>query len=208
VFSRLRSLDVPLPDGFLAWQVKLRRWTMEARHGAPHVGVAPLLVVKRGGALPTAHSIICGLLPAERVLEQKTRDFRGLYEDGAAEGARAVYDAGIAYLRSYYVSADDFDPTSVTTLLPSDAAAVEALRADPRCALVFHVFDLEEEGESGGMRCLQLECEAELHTRGPVYDNVYWHNAVFHGHVDDHTVVRFRHRRAWDTRFGGLTAVR
>lgn len=199
-----------LPDEFLEWQVLLRRHTMEARNGSPHVGVAPLLLVRRPGAGPgvTAHSIICGLLPAEHLLARKTDEFRAIYEDNRPEGARAIYDRGIAYLRDYYTDPSAFDPTSVTTLLPRDAAATVALRADSKCALVFHVFDMDDKSEIGRLRCLQLDCRAELHESGPVYDNVWWHNTLFHGMVEDNVVVRFRHQASWDTLFGGLEALR
>lgn len=205
----LRTLlqsDAPLPAEFLAWQVRLRRWTMEKRAGAPHVGVAPLLVVRQSGtaSLATVHSIICGLLPHARHLQRKTDEFRALYEAHVADGARALYDAGIAYLHGYYETPDAFDPASITTLLPTDVRAVQGLRAEPRCALVFHVFDVGDTSEIGRMRCLQLDCHAEVLDAGPVYDNVWWHNALFHGPMEGQVVIRFRHLRTWDTRFGGL----
>jgi hypothetical protein len=205
-----RSAGTALPMEFLEWQVELRRWTAEARNGSPHVGVAPLLIVRRSNASSgvTAHSIICGLLPHPDRLEAKTRQFRELYDAGLPEGARAIYDLGIEYLKNYYDTPTAFDPTTVTTLLPEDAPAAIALRADPRCALVFHVFDLEETSEVGRLRCLHLNCTAELHTSGPVYENVLWHNALFHGLVTDHVVVRFRHLETFDTRFGGLEELR
>jgi hypothetical protein len=203
--SLARSNPAPLPIEFLEWQVELRRWTAETRNGSPHVGVAPLLVVRRSGTTAgvTAHSIICGLLPHPDRLAAKTREFRELYEKGLPDGARAIYDLGLDYLKGYYVSTADFDSTTVTTLLPEDASAVTALRADPRCALVFHVFELDDTSEVGRLRCLHLDCTAELHRDGPVYENVLWHNALFHGLVTDHVVIRFRHARSWDTRFGG-----
>lgn len=199
-----------LPAEFLEWQVRLRHWTMVERNGAPHVGVAPLLLVRRPGVGPgaSAHSIICGLLPAEHLLDAKTDAFRSLYEEGVSGGARAIYDRGIAYLHGYYRDVGDFDPTSVTTLLPGDAAALVALRADPRCALVFHVFDVNDTSDVGRSRCLQLDCRAELHESGAVYDNVWWHNALFHGKVEDNVVVRFRHQASYDTLFGGLEMLR
>jgi hypothetical protein len=204
--SLARSNAAPLPIEFLEWQVELRRWTAETRSGSPHVGVAPLLVVRRSGTMAgvTAHSIICGLLPRPDRLEAKTREFRELYDRGLPEGARAIYDLGLEYLKGYYRSTTDFDSSTVTTLLPEDAPAVTALRADPRCALVFHVFELEDTSEVGRLRCLQLDCTAELHRDGPVYENVLWHNALFHGLVTGHVVIRFRHARTWNTRFGGM----
>ena len=200
----------PLPDEFLDWQVVLRHHTMQVRNGSPHVGVAPLLLVRRPGVGPgvTAHSIICGLLPAEHLLEHKTEEFRALYENNRAGGARAIYDQGIAYLKDYYRESAAFDPTTVTTLLSRDAAAAVALRAEPRCALVFHVFDMDDKSEVGRLRCLQLNCRAELYESGPVYDNVWWHNALFHGKVEDNVVVRFRHQSSYDTLFGGFEALR
>jgi hypothetical protein len=110
----------------------------------------------------------------------------------------------MAYLEAYYRNAADFDATSITTLLPKTAPAVRALEAEPRCALVFYVFDLGADSEVEKTRCLQVSCRAELHTSGPVYDNVWWHNALFHGKLDEHVVVRFRHERTDDTIFGGF----
>jgi hypothetical protein len=81
---------------------------------------------------------------------------------------------------------------------------VQALKARAECSLLFYVFDLENRDGPGGMRCTQLNTRAELHTAGPVYDNVFWHNALFHGPVDGQTVVRFRNLSAFDTGFGRL----
>jgi hypothetical protein len=198
----------PFPHEFLAWQVALRRHTMEERNGAPHAGVAPLVTVRRpGGAGFVSSSVICGLLPHPRLLARKTEEFRSLYEGGIAEGARAVYDRGIAYLLGYYASPDDFDPQSITTLLPKKVALVDALRAEPRCGLVFYVFDLTDRSEVGRFRCLHLDVWADVLERGPVYDNVWWHNTIFHGAADDHVVVHFRHQASYDTRFGALEPV-
>ena len=199
----------PLPPEFLEWQVALRLWTMEQQHGAPHVGVAPLVVVGAPGVGPGAsvHSIICGLLPRADALAEKTKEFRELYEGGVGEGARAVYDRGIEYLKRYYAVADGFDRASVTTLLADDSPVVRALRAEPRCALVFYIFDLRERGELGKLRCLQLCCRAEVLADGPVFENVWWHNTLFHGKAEDHVVVHFRHEETWDTRFGRFDRV-
>ena len=153
------------------------------------------------------HAIICGLLPAAGELAAKTRAFRALYEDHVEQGARAIYDAGIEYLKGYYRSAADFDPVSITSLLPRDATVVRALRAAPSCALLFYVFDLDDRSEEGRFRCLQVNCRAELHEGGPLFDNVWWHNAVFHGKLDDQVMVRFVHQSTWDTRFGALDAL-
>jgi hypothetical protein len=208
--SRREPTDRPLPAGFLDWQVKLRRHTMQERHGAPHVGVAPLLTTRRpGAALGVAtHSIICGLLAAPERLAESTKEFRALYEESIAAGARAVYDRGIGLMQRYYRDPSAFDAASLTTLLPKDAPVVEALRAERECALVFYVFDLTDRSEIGRYRCLQLDCTADVLEDGPVYENVWWHNALFHGLVDDHVVLHFRHQRSWDTRFGALDALR
>jgi hypothetical protein len=200
----------PLPEGFLDWQVKLRLHTMEERHGAPHAGVAPLVTVRRPGAAlgVTTHSVICGLLAEPGKLAERTKEFRSLYEGSIAAGARAVYDRGIAYMKHYYRDAAGFDAASITTLLAEQSPLVEALRAEPECALLFYVFDLTDRSEVGRFRCLQLDCSAEVVEDGPVYENVWWHNALFHGPVDDHVVIHFRHQRSWDTRFGALEALR
>lgn len=208
VFGRSGAKPKPMPRELLEWQVALRRHTMETRHGAPHAGVAPLVTVRHpGGPGFVSSSVICGLLPHPSQLEAKTREFRELYESGVAEGARAVYDRGIQYLLGYYRSADDFDPESITTMLPKQAPLVEALRAEPHCALVFHVFDLADRSEVGRMRCLQLDGHAEVLESGPVYDNVWWHNTLFHGSSDAQAVVHFRHEASYDTRFGTLEAI-
>ncbi len=201
-----REAASEMPPELLEWQVRLRRWTMEARAGAPHVGVAPLLVVRHPGVGPgvSAHGIICGLLPRPELLEDKTREFRAIYEEERTRGTRAIFDRGIAYLEDYYRSVADFDPTSVTTLLPTKAPAVAALRLDPACALVFYVFELEATAEEHRYRCLQMSCRAEIHDAGAVYENVWWHNTLFHGMVDDHVVLRFRHVRSDATGWGGF----
>jgi hypothetical protein len=182
---------------------------MLERNGAPHAGVAPLLSVRRPGAKPavTSHSIICGILPAPDRLEAKTQEFRELYEREIPNGARHLYDQGIEYLKGYYEKVEDFDATSITTLLSDDSPALLALEADPLCSLVFYVFDFEEKSEWGRFRCLQVDCTAKIHRKGPVYDNVWWHNTLFHGKVDGSVVVQFVHRRTLDTRFGRLEVV-
>lgn len=199
----------PLPADFMEWQVALRRQTMEERNGAPHAGVAPLLSVRRPGRTPavTTHSIICGILPAPDQLATKTEEFRRLYEENIPRGSRATYDHGIAYLKGYYRDVKDFDADSITTLLAKDSPATVALEAEPRCSLVFYVFDLVDQSEVGRFRCLQLDCLAEVHASGPVYDNVWWHNTLFHGKKEEMVVIRFRHRRTLDTRFGGLQVI-
>ena len=92
----------------------------------------------------------------------------------------------------------------MTTLLHKDSDVGAALRADAQCALVFYVFELDDTSEERRFRCLQLNCRAELHERGPIYDNVWWHNALFHGKLDDRVVVRFLHQSTYDTAFGAL----
>ena len=207
--AKRNSTARPLPAGFLDWQLKLRAHTMLERHGAPHAGVAPLLTARRpGAALGVAtHSIICGLLAEPAKLAERTKEFRALYEESIQAGARAVYDRGIDYMKRYYRESESFDATSITTLLPKSTPAALALRAEPECALVFYVFDLTDRSEIGRFRCLQLDCTAEVLEGGPVYENVWWHNALFHGLVDDHVVIHFRHQRSWDTRFGALEAL-
>ncbi|MCG8590640.1 MAG: hypothetical protein MJE66_15220 [Proteobacteria bacterium] len=199
----------PLPAGFLEWQVRLRAHTMEHDRGRPHVGVAPILGV-RNSAVRTghsSHSIICGLLPRESQLAECTKEFRTLYETSQDQGARVLYDRGIAYLRDYYQSSDSFEPDSLTTLLHRDLPVVDALRSDPACSLLFYVFDLEDRSEIGRLRCTELHGEAEVLTGGPVYDNVWWHNTLFHGPADEHVVLHFRHRESYDTGFGRLEAL-
>lgn len=201
-----RATERPLPHEFLEWQVRLRAWTMRERNGAPHAGVAPILAVQHPGvgAGTTMHAIICGLLPAAEHLADRTAAFRRVYEAHAPHGARAIYDGGIAYLHDYYVTAAAFDPTTITSLLPAALPAVHALAASPPCALLFYVFDLDDRSEERRFRCWQLNCRAEIHTDGPLFENVWWHNALFHGKVDEHVVLAFRHESTYDTRFGAL----
>jgi hypothetical protein len=209
MFKRTPERALPMPEDLLAWQVELRRHTMQERNGKPHVGVAPVLTVRTPGVGSghSSHSIICGLLPAEAILARKTEEFRQLYEEHSARGARTVYDAGLAYLEKYYERVEDFDPTSITTLLGKDLPVVDALAASPDCSLLFYVFDLEERSRIGRLRCVQYHCRAELLRSGPVYDNVWWHNTLFHGPADDHVVVRFRHQVSYDTGFGQLARI-
>ena len=199
----------PLPAEFMAWQVALRKHTMEKRAGSPHVGVAPLLTVRRPGTElgVVTHSIICGLLPAESQLERKTAEFKALYEDGISEGARHVYDRGLAYLKDYYRAPGDFEADSITTLLPDKLPLVDALRADGRCALVFYVFELGDRDPIERFRCIHVDAQAEVLAKGPVFDNVWWHNTLFHGPADDQVVVHFRHRSSFDTGFGRFDAL-
>ena len=194
----------PLPEEFLAWQVELRADTMAADGGRPRAGVAPLLTVARPASVlgVTTHSIICGILPRRADLARKTAEFRALYESHAPDGARAVYDRGIEYLRGYYVAPGDFDPASITTLLPGDSDLLRALAAEPRCQLVFYVFDLQERSTVGRFRCLTIEAIAEAHRAGDVYENVWWHNTLFHGKMEGAVVVQFHHQATYDTSWG------
>ncbi len=196
----------PLAKEFLDWQVALRLHTMQERKGAPHMGVVPTVTVKRPGTElgVTSHNIVCGLLPREDLLEAKTAEFKALYDETSGEGAKALYDRGIEYLLDYYQQADIFDPDSITTMLAEDTALVTALRAEPACALVFNVFDTAAPQQLGAPRCHHIDAVAEVLTEGPVFDNVWWHNTLFHGKASEAAVIRFRHLRSWDTCFGGL----
>jgi hypothetical protein len=206
MLSRLIAPSPTLPAGFLEWQVRLRAHTATERNGAPHAGVAPLLLVRRPGAAAgvSAHSIICGILPHPDQLAAKTKDFRRIYEEAASLGAREVYDRGLTYLKDYYRDPEDFDPWSLTTLISTDLPALKALKADGRCALLFYVFDLQDKTEIGRFRCLQVNCRAEVLETGPVFENVWWHNTLFHGKAEGCAVVHFRHESTWNTRFGQL----
>lgn len=194
----------PLPAGFLSWQVELCAWTVRERMGVPHAGVAPLVLVDRRDTEPrvSAHSVVCNLLQNERHLEPTTLAFREIYERHINDGSRAVLDAGLVYLEHYYGAPDRFDQDSLTTLVPARSVLATGLRAAPECALVFHVFDLDSRAPGVPVRCQQLFCTSELHVDGPVYENAWRHNALFHGLVDDHVVVRFRHRHSFEGHFG------
>lgn len=200
----------PLPGEFLEWQVHLRAHTAQERKGVPHAGVAPLVLVRQPGIEPgaSAHSVVCGLLPRPDLLETKTKEFRSLYETASPEGSQVLYDRGLAYLRRYYADPQDFDRSSLTTLLAEDTPLVKALRASPDCSLVFHVFEIGSQAPGAAMRTQQLCCRAEVLKDGPVYDNVWWHNALFHGFADGVVVVHFHHQRSLDTRFGQLEPLR
>jgi len=204
----------PLPSEFLDWQVELRRWTVSERRGMPHPGVMPLVLVPNGDheAGVAAHSIVCGLLPRADLLEAKTKEFRTLYEEASPLGKDELFERGLAYLAGYYAGSDVFDPASLTTLIPADSTLARALADDPTCALLFHVFEMgdgtRDKAPGGDVRCQQLACRAELLRDGPVHDNVWWHNALFHGSAEGHVVVRFRHARSYDTAFGRLEVIR
>jgi hypothetical protein len=206
LFSRTSPKSAPLPASLLEWQVALRAHTAQERNGAPHAGVAPLLLVHRPGVPvgTAAHSIICGILPRPDLLAGKTADFRQLYESRITGGSKEVYDRGLEYLKTYYRTPEEFDDASFSTLLGKDLPAVQALRADGRCALVFYVFELQDRTEVGRFRCLQVDCHAEVLESGPVYDNVWWHNTLFHGKAEEHVVIHFHHEATHDTRFGGF----
>jgi hypothetical protein len=123
-----------------------------------------------------------------------------------AAAARVADRVALLHRGRLYACAgpEAFYPTSITTLLDEQCPVVLALAADSRAALTFHVFDVVERGEIGRLRCTHLECVAEPHREGPVRDNVWWHNTLFHGPLEDAVVVRFRHLRTFDTRFGRL----
>lgn len=199
---------IPLPEEFLRWQVDLRRHTMIERNGSPHPGVAPLLSVQWSGRKPavTTHSIICGLLPAPELLAEKTAEFKQLYEETAPD-EKATYARGIDYLKRYYREPSHFDPTSISSMLAGASPAIRALEAEPSCSLVFYVFDLADQTDIGRFRCLQLDCSAEIHRSGAVFDNVWWHNRLFHGDRADSVVLQFHHQGTFDTGFGSLTRV-
>lgn len=197
----------PLPASFLKWQIDLRLRTMLEAGGAPHAGVAPLITVRspEAPAGSITFSMICGVLPAPALLEAKTAEFRAMYEEGIVHGARHVYDRGLEYLKSYYRQEPSaFDPDTITTLMSQDSPLVAALKDDHRAALTFYVFNLRDRGELDKLRCHHIECHVEIHRSGPVYDNVWWHNTLFHGKAEDSVVLRCRHLRSFDTRFGRL----
>jgi hypothetical protein len=199
----------PLPQEFLDWQIALRRHTMIERGGTPHSGVVPSLLVRRPGSWTgtVGHSIVIGLLPAEAHLERKTGEFRALYEAHAPSGARRLYDAGLEYLRGYYTQADDFDSARITTLLAADSPLTRALEAEPRCAMLFNVFEPSASDSLSAPRSQQLDMVSRIHSEGAIYENVWWHNALFHGKADNHVVITFHHQRSWDTAFGELAAL-
>lgn len=199
----------PLPAEFLEWQVRLRHHTAHQRGGAPHVGVAPLLTVRRPATVlgVATHSIICGILPAADRLEAKTAEFRETYERSIRNGARAAYDAGIEMLKEYYADAEAFDPFSLSTLVNEDSAVVHSLRAESRCSLMFYVFNLDRQADLERFRCLQIDVRADVLRGGPIYENVWWHNTLFHGKAENSVVVHFRHEQTIDTAWGGFHLV-
>ena len=191
----------------------LRRWTMEraARRAARRRRAAGDGAPRRASALGvSAHSIICGLLPRPDLLAEKTREFRELYEDGIAEGARAVYDRGIEYLKDYYADASGLRPErSITTLLAKKLPlVVDALRAESALrAGLLRVRPARTAARSAASAACTSTAAPRCSSTGAVYDNVWWHNTLFHGPADDHVVVHFRHRATWDTRFGRFDRV-
>jgi hypothetical protein len=197
---------LPLPMSFLEWQVSLLRWSMIEHHGAPHIGAAPLLLVERPGTGPgvSGHSIAIGLVPRAPRLIASTDRLRELYgarRDGDWSQARRNE---IQYLHDYYRSAEHFQPRLLTTLLPADVSAVERLESAPRCSLVFRAFELKDRIEDGQMRCMQIECEAQIVRSGPLFKHVYWHHALFHGLADDHVAIAFRHLASYETALGSF----
>ena len=194
---------------FLEWQVGLLRWSMVEHHGAPHIGAVPLLLVNRlgMGLAVSGHSIAIGLVPRAPRLIASTDRLRELYRarrDGDSSDARRNE---ILYLREYYQDTADFQPRLITTLLAADVAAVELLAESPPCSLVFRVFELKDRIEDGQMRCMQIECEAQIVRSGPLFEHVYWHHALFHGTADDHVAIAFRHVASYQTALGAFEAM-
>ena len=109
------------------------------RNGAPHPGVAPVLCVApaaasaRASRCTTSSAGSCRPRTARRDDARRSAPSTSAH---AAQGSRAVYDAGIAYLPTAYDDVADFDPASITSLLPETSPAVRALRAERRCALL------------------------------------------------------------------------
>jgi hypothetical protein len=100
-----------------------------------------------------------------------------------------------------------FGPNTNFNGMAADTEHHGAPRGGLACALLFYVFDLDDKSEEGRFRCIQVNCTAELHERGALYDNVWWHYALFHGKVDGHVVVQFLHQSTYDTGFGALEVV-
>lgn len=206
---KLRDSANPFPAEFLEWQVRLRHHTATQRGGSPHVGVAPLLTVRRPGTAlgVVTHSIICGILPTPDQLDAKTAEFRETYERSIPNGARSAYDAGITMLQSYYSDVTSFDPCSLSTLVSEDSAVVHSLRAESRCSLLFYVFNLDKQTELDRFRCMHIDARAEVLRKGPVFENVWWHNTLFHGKAENSVVIHFRHQRTIETAWGGFQLV-
>ena len=141
------------------------------------------------------------------MLDAKTAEFRETYERSIRDGARAAYDAGIELLQSYYSDVESFDPCSLSTLVSEDSAVVHSLRAEPRCSLLFYVFNLERQTELDRFRCIQIDARAEVLRSGPLFENVWWHNTLFHGKAEHSVVIHFRHVRSVDTAWGGFQVV-
>ena len=194
----------------------LRAHTMAERNGAPHVGVAPLVTVRQVGSPlgVSTHSIICGVLPRPDLLAAKTAEFRELYESTKGRGSRATYDAGIEYLKGYYVSPDLFDPDSITTLVRMDSPLAVALAADP--ALPPAVLRLQSwPGRIRGARpTTSTASVAWSSTAAPSCTRAARCTTTCGGTTPSSTArttaawsLRFRHLATFDTRFGRLEAV-
>ena len=138
----LRSDGVrPLPTDFLEWQVALRRWTMLESHGAPHAGVAPLVVVRQPGMAVgvSAHSIICGLLPRPDSSARRRASSASSTSAGSAT-ARAPSTTGHRVPEAVLPAGRGFRPHCDHDALAAQAAARRrAARREPLRAGVLRV---------------------------------------------------------------------
>ena len=158
------------PTEFLDWQVELRLWTMEQRNGAPHAGVAPLVVVRRRASAPasTAHSIICGLLPRPDAARGEDRGvpraLRGAARRGRARGLRPRHRVPEELLRTRR------EPSTRRASRRSSDGRAGGARAARRAALRARLLRLRPARAQRGRQASAASsssCRAEVLALGP-----------------------------------------
>ena len=184
---------MPLPKEFLDWQVapaSLHTMTRAQRRAA-HRGGAD----RRDRAASVAwasvwssHSVVCGLLPHPRLLDGKTHEFeralRGRTSTTVPEGRlRRRHRVPARLLR---LGTDDFDPGHHHHACSPKNCAIWSTRCAPTrsCSARLQRIQRGLDPDSTLAACAARRSTATVRrsTRtAPVYDNVWWHNTLFHG---------------------------
>ena len=187
----------------------LRAWTMDARNGSPHVGVAPLLTVAQPGRRPgrrdAQRSSAACCRAADRL--DAIPPSSAASTSAAPRAARARSTTAASSTCSATTSdVDAFDPTSDHLAAAERCRrACEALRAD--AALRARLLRLrprrQVRGAAASAACRSTAAPS-CTTQGPSTTTSGGTTRSSTGSSTDHVMVRFRHESSYDTRFGAL----